>query len=39
MLAFISTALIIAASALLIPEIPFGRRARPATPVVEEISE
>jgi MFS family permease len=38
-LALISTALIVAASLLLIPEIPFGKRARRATALVEEISD
>ena len=38
-MAGISSALIIAASLLLLPEIKFGRRARPATALVEEISE
>jgi MFS family permease len=38
-LAVLSTALILAASALLIPEIPFGRRARRASALVEEISD
>ena len=38
-LAGISSALIIAASLLLLPEIKFGRRARKGTALVEEISE
>ena len=38
-LAVISAGLIIAGSALLIPEIPFGRRARRASALVEEISD
>jgi MFS family permease len=38
-LAGISSALIVAASLLLVPEIKFGRRARKGTALVEEISE
>jgi MFS family permease len=38
-LALISTGLIVAASLLLVPEIQFGKRARPASALVEEISE
>jgi MFS family permease len=38
-LALISAGLIVAASLLLVPEIPFGRRARRASALVEEISE
>jgi hypothetical protein len=38
-LAAISTGLILAATLLLIPEIKFGRRARPTSALVEEVSE
>jgi len=38
-MAAVSAALILAASLLLLPEIKFGRRARPAAALVEEISE
>jgi len=38
-MAAISAALIVAASLLLVPEIKFGRRARKATALVEEVSE
>jgi MFS family permease len=38
-LGWISAALIVFASLLLIPEIKFGRRARPAAALVEEVSE
>jgi MFS family permease len=38
-LAGISSALIVAASLLLVPEIKFGRRARKGTALVEEVSE
>lgn len=38
-LALLSAALIVDASLLLLPEIPFGRRAKPAAALVEEISE
>ena len=38
-LAAISTGLILAATLLLIPEIKFGRRARPTSVLVEEVSE
>jgi hypothetical protein len=38
-LGWISAGLIALASALLIPEIKFGRRAKPNGPIVEEISE
>ena len=39
LMAGVSAALIVGASILLLPEIKFGRRARPATALVEEISE
>jgi hypothetical protein len=38
-LGWISVALIVLASLLLLPEIKFGRRARPATALIEEVSE
>jgi MFS family permease len=38
-LGWISAALIFLASALLVPEIKFGRRAKPAEALVEEVSE
>jgi MFS family permease len=38
-LALISVGLIVAATLLLMPEIKFGRRARPTGPLVEEVSE
>jgi MFS family permease len=38
-LAVLSSGLILAASALLLPEIQWGRKARPSTALVEEISE
>jgi hypothetical protein len=39
LLAGISCALILAASALLLPEMKAGRKARPGSALVEEISE
>ncbi len=38
-LGWVSVALIVLASLLLLPEIKFGRRARPATALIEDVSE
>ena len=38
-MAGVSAALIVAASLLLLPELKYGRRARPGSPLVEEISD
>jgi hypothetical protein len=38
-LGWVSAGLIVLASALLLPEIKFGRRAKPADALIEEVSE
>ena len=38
-LGWVSVALIVLASLLLLPEVKFGRRARPATALIEDVSE
>jgi hypothetical protein len=38
-MAVVAAVLIVSASVLLLPEARLGRRRRPATPLVEEVSE